>query len=320
MGKVLVTGGAGFIGSVATSILCDRGYEVVVIDDLSTGHADSVDPRAQLCVASLLDSEAIHEALTGCDSVLHFAGKSLVAESVKKPDEYHRINVDGSNNLVAAMKKLQISKLIFSSSAATYGDSKENPITENSATIPTNPYGESKRAAENVISTSGISAISLRYFNVAGALQRKDGWLAERHDPETHLIPLVLAATNDQPLKIFGNDWATPDGTCIRDYVHVVDLIEAHLLALSALNNMAPHSHAIVNVGSGSGYSVRQVVNETEGVLGRKIATIESPRRAGDPAVLVASIAKARSLLNWQPTRNLENMIFDTAKSQGLLI
>ena len=189
---------------------------------------------------------------------------------------------------------------------------------------PRSPYAAQKLMGEYYMSVwagwFGLETISLRYFNVAGALQRKDGWLAERHDPETHLIPLVLAATDDQPLKIFGNDWATPDGTCIRDYVHVVDLIEAHLLALSALNNMAPHSHAIVNVGSGSGYSVRQVVNETEGVLGRKIATIESPRRAGDPAVLVASIAKARSLLNWQPTRNLENMIFDTAKSQGLLI
>jgi UDP-glucose 4-epimerase len=271
-------------------------------------------------VASLLDSEATHEALTGCDAVLHFAGKSLVAESVKKPDEYHHVNVDGSTNLFTAMKKLNIGKLIFSSSAATYGDSKENPITENSATIPTNPYGETKRAVENAISTSGISAISLRYFNVAGALQRKDGWLAERHNPETHLIPLVLAATDDEPLKIFGSDWATPDGTCIRDYVHVVDLIDAHLLALTALNNMAPHSHSIVNVGSGSGYSVRQVINTVEDVLNQKIATLESSRRAGDPEILVASIAKAKSFLNWKPARNLEEMVSDTAKSQGLLI
>ncbi len=320
MDKVLVTGGAGFIGSVATSILCDRGYEVVVMDDLSTGHHDSVDPRAQLCVASLLDPGAMHEALAGCDAVLHFAGKSLVAESVEKPDEYHRVNVDGSTNLFTAMKKLKIDKLIFSSSAATYGESIENPITENSALIPTNPYGESKRAVERAISTSGISAISLRYFNVAGALQTQDGWLTERHSPESHLIPLVLAASDDQPLQIFGSDWTTPDGTCIRDYVHVVDLIDAHLLALSALDTIAPNSHSIVNVGSGSGYSVRQVIDTAEHVLGRKIRVVESPRRAGDPAVLVASIAKARSLLNWQPVRNLETMVSDAAKSQGLSI
>ena len=314
MSRILVTGGAGYIGSTAVAVLVERGYEVVVFDDLSMGHADAVDPRATFVEGSLLDPDALRNALAGCEAVIHFAGKSLVGESVEKPDLYHHVNVDGTQNLLDAMAIHGIDRIVFSSSAATYGQPVDDPITEESATAPTNPYGASKLAIDRMISASGISAISLRYFNVAGAYESTNGWLAERHNPETHLIPLVLRATEANPLKIFGTDWDTKDGTCIRDYVHVLDLIEAHILALGALK---PHVHEIVNLGSGGGYSVREVISVAAKVLGRTVPAVESPRRAGDPASLVASIVKAKSLLGWQPTRDLEMMISDTVKSQA---
>lgn len=314
MKRILVTGGAGYIGSIATTILLERGYKVVVFDDLSMGHADAVDTRATFIEGSLLDPDGLRSALVGCQAVMHFAGKSLVGESVEKPELYHHVNVDGTANLLDAMAAYGIDRIVFSSSAATYGQPVDDPITEESITAPTNPYGASKLAIDKLISASGISAISLRYFNVAGAYKSSNGWLAERHDPETHLIPLVLRATPENPLKIFGTDWDTEDGTCIRDYVHVVDLIEAHILALEALK---PLVHEIVNLGSGGGYSVREVIAVAAKVLAREVPTIESPRRAGDPGTLVASIDKANSLLGWEPIRDLETMISDTVKSQA---
>ena len=314
MSRILVTGGAGYVGSTATAILAERGYEVVVFDDLSMGHADAVDPRATLIEGTLLDPDALRAALAGCEAVIHFAGKSLVGESVEKPELYHHVNVDGTANLLDAMAIHGIDKIVFSSSAATYGQPVDDPITEESIAAPTNPYGASKLAIDKMITARGISAISLRYFNVAGAYQSQNGWLAERHNPETHLIPLVLRATADNPLKIFGTDWDTKDGTCIRDYVHVVDLIEAHILALDALK---PHVHEIVNLGSGGGYSVREVISVASKVLGRAVPAVESPRRAGDPGTLVASIVKAKSLLGWEPTRDLETMISDAVSSQA---
>ena len=313
MSRILVTGGAGYVGSTAVALLVERGYEVVVFDDLSMGHADAVDPRATFVEGSLLDPDALRNALAGCESVIHFAGKSLVGESVEKPELYHHVNVDGTQNLLDAMAIHGIDRIVFSSSAATYGQPVDDPITEESLAAPTNPYGASKLAIDKMISASGMSAISLRYFNVAGAYESSNGWLAERHNPETHLIPLVLRATEANPLKIFGTDWDTKDGTCIRDYVHVVDLIEAHILALGALK---PHVHEIVNLGSGGGYSVREVISAATKVLGREVPAIESPRRAGDPGTLVASIVKAKALLGWEPTRDLETMISDTVKSQ----
>lgn len=314
MARIFVTGGAGYIGSTATAILADRGDEVIVFDDLSMGHADAVDSRATFIQGSLLDPDALRSALVGCQAVIHFAGKSLVGESVEKPDLYHHVNVDGTENLLNAMSIHGIDKIVFSSSAATYGQPVDNPITEESVAEPTNPYGASKLAIDKMITASGISAISLRYFNVAGAYEAKNGWLAERHNPETHLIPLVLRATKENPLKIFGTDWDTKDGTCIRDYIHVIDLINAHLLSLDALK---PHVHEIVNLGSGGGYSVREVISVAACVLGREVPSIESPRRAGDPATLVAAIAKAKRLLGWEPSRNLESMIKDAVKSQA---
>ena len=314
MTRILVTGGAGYVGSTATAILADRGYEVVVFDDLSMGHADAVDPRATFIEGTLLDPDALRAALVGCEAVIHFAGKSLVGESVEKPDLYHHVNVDGTANLLDAMSIHGIDKIVFSSSAATYGQPVDDPITEESVAAPTNPYGASKLEIDKMITARGISAISLRYFNVAGAYKSANGWLAERHNPETHLIPLVLRATAENPLKIFGTDWDTKDGTCIRDYVHVVDLIEAHILALGALK---PHVHEIVNLGSGGGYSVREVISVASKVLGREVPAVESPRRAGDPGTLVASIVKAKSLLGWEPTRDLETMISDAVSSQA---
>jgi UDP-glucose 4-epimerase len=216
------------------------------------------------------------------------------------------------------MRKLSISKIVFSSSAATYGEPKVAPILETSETLPTNPYGATKLAIDHMITAEalafGISAASLRYFNVAGALKSNRGWLAERHIPETHLIPNVLRSTKENPVKIFGTDWPTADGTCIRDYVHVIDLIDAHL---KALNNLGTPGHNIYNLGSGSGYSVREVVAAASTATGHQIPFVDAPRRAGDPAVLIADISKAKSVLDWEPSRDLNTMVSDTLKSMG---
>jgi len=315
LSKVLVTGGAGYIGSTAVALLIDAGYEVSVLDDLSTGHRDAVDSRAQFHEGSILKKEDIRTAIHGCDSVIHFAGKSLVGESVEKPDLYMQVNVEGSKALLEVMKEEGISQIVFSSSAATYGEPTEVPVTEECPTIPTNPYGTSKLKVDQLLAETakdGIAAISLRYFNVAGAHRGNHGWLAERHNPETHLIPNILKATDSNPLKIFGTDWPTADHTCVRDYIHVVDLIDAHIKALKHLN---AGKHEIINLGSGDGYSVKQVVDTASTVLGRKVPSVEVPRRAGDPAVLVSSILKAKRVLQWSPTRDLTAMVADTFKS-----
>lgn len=307
--KVLVTGGAGYIGSTAVAILLDAGYQVKVIDDLSTGYANLVSKEAEFIEGSILNNQALDKALSGCDAVMHFAAKSLVGESVAKPELYKSVNVDGSKALISQMRGHGIEKLVFSSTAATYGEPLKIPIAESDIPRPKNPYGETKLAIDEMIKNSGLSAISLRYFNVAGAFKSREGWLAERHNPETHLIPNVLSATKDQPVRIFGTDWPTSDGTCIRDYVHVVDLIEAHI---AALEKLPANKHEIINLGSGSGYSVREVIAAAEIATGHLIPAIESERRPGDPAVLIADIAKANSYLAWHPTRDLKKMVLDT--------
>jgi UDP-glucose 4-epimerase len=316
--RVLVTGGTGYIGSTAVEILLTQGIEVSILDDCSMGHADTVPAGVRFIQGSLLNVGEVADALTGCDAVMHFAGKSLVGESVEKPDLYHSVNVDGTRILLDQMRKQAITKIVFSSSAATYGEPKVVPILETSETIPTNPYGATKLAIDHMITaeakTQAISAASLRYFNVAGALKAQRGWLAERHNPETHLIPNVLRSTTDNPVKIFGTDWPTEDGTCIRDYVHVIDLIDAHL---KALHSLGKPGHEIYNLGSGSGYSVRQVVAAASAATGQQIPFIDSPRRAGDPAVLIADIAKAKSHLGWEPTRDMNAMVSDTLKSMA---
>ncbi|MFM1843942.1 MAG: hypothetical protein RLZ78_22 [Actinomycetota bacterium] len=316
--RVLVTGGTGYIGSTAVEILLSQGYEISILDDCSMGHADTVPAGVRFVQGTLLNSAEVADALTGCDAVMHFAGKSLVGESVEKPDLYQSVNVDGTRILLDEMRKQSITKIVFSSSAATYGEPKEVPILETSETNPTNPYGATKLAIDHMITAEakqhGISAASLRYFNVAGALKADRGWLAERHNPETHLIPNILRSTQENPVKIFGTDWPTADGTCIRDYVHVIDLIDAHIKALKSLGTSG---HEIYNLGSGSGYSVREVVSAASAAVGHQIPFIDSPRRAGDPAVLIADISKAKRLLDWAPTRDLATMVADTLNSMA---
>jgi UDP-glucose 4-epimerase len=315
--RVLVTGGAGYIGSAATAILLERGFDVTVLDDCSTGHRDAVAGGAKFINGSILDSQVVAQALVDCDAVLHFAAKSLVGESVDKPDLYFDVNVNGTRNLLDQMSKAKISKLVFSSTAATYGEPEVIPITEDAKPKPTSPYGTTKLAVDQMITDeakSGLAAISLRYFNVAGAYKSKTGWLAERHNPETHLIPNLLRSTAENPLKIFGDDWPTKDGTCIRDYIHIVDLIDAHILALE---NLKPGQHKIINLGSGGGYSVAEVINAASKVLGRVIPVEVGARRSGDPAVLVADISLALQTLNWAPKYNIENMVSDTWESQN---
>jgi len=316
--RVLVTGGTGYIGSTAVEILLSQGYEISILDDCSMGHADTVPAGVRFVQGTLLNPAEVADALTGCDAVMHFAGKSLVGESVEKPDLYQSVNVDGTRILLDEMRKQSITKIVFSSSAATYGEPKEVPILETSETNPTNPYGATKLAIDHMITAAakqhGISAASLRYFNVAGALKAERGWLAERHNPETHLIPNVLRSTQENPVKIFGTDWPTADGTCIRDYVHVIDLIDAHIKALKSLG--AP-GHEIYNLGSGSGYSVREVVSAASAAVGHQIPFVDSPRRAGDPAVLIADITKAKRDLDWAPTRDMTAMVADTLNSMA---
>jgi UDP-glucose 4-epimerase len=261
---------------------------------------------------SLLSDTDLDKALSDCQAVMHFAAKSLVGESVEKPELYEKVNVGGSKALFSKMKEHGISKIVLSSTAATYGEPKRVPISEEDEPAPKNPYGATKLEIDRMVAASGFSAISLRYFNVAGAYKGKNGWLAERHNPETHLIPNVLRSNDLAPVKIFGTDWPTEDGTCVRDYIHVVDLIDAHI---KALQNLPEGKHEIINLGSGDGYSVREVISAAEKAVGHKISAIESDRRAGDPAVLIADVKKAKSFLNWSPTRGLDQMVLDTWNS-----
>lgn len=299
--RLLVTGGAGYVGSVCAAHLVEAGHEVVVLDNLSTGHRDAVPPSARFVEADL--ATAAGDVLAeGFDGVLHFAAKSLVGESVERPELYWRGNVVTAVELLDAMVRHGTPRLVFSSTAATYGEPERVPITEDAPTRPTNPYGASKLAIDHAIGgyarAHGLAATSLRYFNVAGA----HGHIGERHVVETHLIPLVLQVATGQreSVQIFGDDWPTPDGTCIRDYIHVDDLAAAHLLALGGAR---PGEHAIYNLGSGAGFSVREVVEVCRAVTGHPIPTVMAPRRGGDPAVLVASSAKAVEALGWRPEK-----------------
>ena len=311
--RILVTGGAGYIGSVAVHTLIEQGFDVSILDDFSSGLVENVPRAVRFVKGSLLDEMSVLKALDGCEAVMHFAGKSIVSESVENPELYQRINVEGSKILLSQMRQENIKKIVFSSSAATYGNLGDFPIREDSVTTPTNPYGFTKLKIEELIklesTESGLSAISLRYFNVAGSKKLESGWLAENHVPETHLIPNVLKSSDENPVSVFGTDWPTVDGTCIRDYVHVVDLIEAHLKALNTLVNPG---HKIFNLGSGRGFSVRDVLNAAGEVLGKPIPFNVAPRRDGDPAILVADITKAREMLKWTPKKDLNDMVSDT--------
>ena len=292
--------------------LLEEGHEVTVLDDLSKGHEAAVPEDVLFVRADLLDAEGLSQTLdNGYDGVLHFAALSLVGESVEQPGQYYRANVGGTLNLLDAMQKTGVPRLVFSSTAAVYGEPEEVPIPEAAPILPTNPYGGSKLASDQVIGfyagAHGLSAPSLRYFNVAGA----SGSLGEDHEPETHLIPLVLGAAlgERENVKIFGTDYPTDDGTAIRDYIHVEDLGRAHLLALDAAG---PGEHRVYNLGNGAGFSVREVIGVAREVTGRSIEAVEAPRRAGDPPVLVASSTLIRAELGWTPEKpELSDMISD---------
>ena len=311
--RVLVTGGAGYIGSVVTEELLQDGHEVVVYDDLSKGHADAVPESAVLVRADLLDRALLGKTFRRHDiqAVVHMAAASLVGESVVNPKWYYRQNVEAGIILLDAMVEQGIGRLVFSSTAAVYGEPDKQPIEEDDPTCPTNPYGETKLAFERALPwygrAYGIRTVSLRYFNAAGASLRN----GERHDPETHLIPLVLQAAAGRRLEVtvFGDDYPTHDGTCVRDYIHVLDLARAHVLALQALEEEIPHR--VYNLGCGGhGYSVAEVLETARAVTGGPIPVRLGPRRAGDPAVLIARSDRIRRELGWRPERqNLRDII-----------
>ena len=301
--NVLVTGGAGFIGSVIVAALVDRGHEVTVVDSLYKGHAAAVTPPAELIVLDLADRAAIRRTLAErrIESAIHMAADSLVGESMQNAVKYFRNNDVNSLNLAEAMLAEGVTRLVFSSTAAVYGEPEGGPISEDAGCAPTNVYGESKLAFERVLrwlaAVHGLASISLRYFNAAGATAE----LGEDHDPESHLIPIVLQVPLGQRehVQLYGTDYATRDGTCIRDYIHVVDLAEAHILALDALASGGTQCKAY-NLGNGTGYSNREVIEAARRVTGHAIPVQEAPRRAGDPVALVASADRARQELGWQ--------------------
>lgn len=301
--KLLVTGGAGYVGSVCAKVLLEQQHQVVIVDDLSTGNADAVPAGAEFIDGDMV--AVARRLLPGgsFDGVLHFAAKSLVGESVEAPERYWHANVVKTLELLEAIRESGTERLVFSSTAATYGEPDAAPITEDAPTRPTNAYGATKLAIDHAITSYarayGLAAVSLRYFNVAGAYAGH----GERHAVETHLIPLVLQVATGQcaEILVFGNDWPTPDGTAIRDYIHVRDLADAHLLALQSAQ---ASSHRIYNLGNGTGFSVREVIACCREVTGHPIAARDVGRRAGDPAVLIASSAKAIAELGWQPRRS----------------
>ncbi|MFD0308043.1 UDP-glucose 4-epimerase GalE [Streptomyces sp. NPDC127119] len=321
-GKYLVTGGAGYVGSVVARHLLEAGHEVTVLDNLSTGFREGVPAGAAFVEGDIRDAAEWLDP--SYDAVLHFAAFSQVGESVVKPEKYWDNNVGGTMALLGAMRETGVRKLVFSSTAATYGEPETTPITESAPTLPTNPYGASKLAVDHMITgeaaAHGLAAVSLRYFNVAGAY----GSSGERHDPESHLIPLVLqvAQGHRDAISVYGDDYPTPDGTCVRDYIHVADLAEAHLLAVAAAQ---PGEHLICNLGNGNGFSVREVIETVRKVTGHPIPEVAAPRRAGDPAILVASAAAARDRLGWNPSRaDLAGIVADAwefaqnnAKAEG---
>jgi UDP-glucose 4-epimerase len=313
--RVLITGGAGYVGSISASRFVEAGHDVVVLDDLTTGHRGAVPKDARLREGSYGDGATLRALLEAerIEAILHCAARSLVGESIRDPARYFGENVAGGVAMLDAARAAGVTRVVFSSTAAVYGVPASTPIPEEAPLEPINPYGESKRAFESALAwygrAYGLRSVSLRYFNVAGATDE----LGELHDPETHLIPNVLRAADGGPeLTLFGDDYPTPDGTCIRDYIHVADLAEAHLLALAATAPGDPRTDEplALNLGNGDGFSIRDVLAAAEGVIGRPIPHTIGPRRAGDPPVLVARATRAAEVLDWRPSRpSLEEMV-----------
>lgn len=311
--NILITGGAGYIGSIVAAQLLEAGHEVIVLDNLSQGHEDAMPKDVRFIKAGIADVGSHIGPDDHVEAVLHFGGLIAAGESVVKPELYWHNNTVGSLQLLETMRILDIKKLIFSSTAAVYGNPTHIPITEDDPKNPTNPYGMTKLAVDMAIGSEcvahGLAATSLRYFNVVGAYHE----YGERHAPETHIIPLALAAAAQQtPFYLFGDDYPTDDGSCVRDYIHVADLARAHLLAL---DHLQPSRHAIYNLGNGKGFSNKQVMQVVEEVTGKKLVVITKPRREGDPAILVASSTKANKELGWIPKQpSLKEMVSDAWK------
>ena len=311
---ILVCGGAGYIGSHAVRQLIDKGEEVIIVDNLETGHEGAIHPKAKFYNVDIRNEEELDKvfAENKIDEVIHFAANSLVGESMTNPLKYYNNNVHGTEVLLKVMVKHDVKKIVFSSTAATYGEPKRIPILETDETNPTNAYGETKLAMEKMMKWAdvahGVKFISLRYFNVAGA--HESGQIGEDHNPETHLIPLILQVPlgKREFISIFGDDYDTHDGTCIRDYIHIIDLADAHILAVEKLREGSDSN--IYNLGSGNGFTVKEMIEAARKVTGHAIPAKVCERRAGDPAKLVASSAKARKELGWEPKfENVEAMI-----------
>jgi UDP-glucose 4-epimerase len=306
---VLVVGGAGYIGSHAAHVLQRKGYDVIIYDNLSTGHRELAE-GFELIVGDIEDATKLGTVLRRCDAVMHFAAHAYVGESVENPRKYFRNNVTSALALLDSVMESRVRKFIFSSTCAVYGNPVKVPITEDNPRQPVNPYGATKLAFENALEAYsrayGLKYVVFRYFNAAGA--DESGSIGESHEPETHLIPLIFQAIQGKraALEIFGDDYPTRDGTCIRDYIHVTDLAEAHVLGLDYLSKA---SSIAMNLGTGNGYSVHEVVSGVEKVTGRKVPTHIGPRRGGDPAELVADPSLAEKLLNWKAKRSLEQII-----------
>ena len=309
MKTILVAGGAGYIGSHK------RGYEVVVADNLRTGHWQAVKGARKMYVGDLRDGAFLHQIFTEnkIDGVINFAAFSLVGESVTNPLKYYGNNVEGAVSLLSAMQAHGVDKIVFSSTAAAYGEPEKQPIEEGDRTEPTNPYGATKLAIENMLKwcdcAYNIRYVALRYFNAAGS--DTEAGIGEDHNPESHLIPLVMKTALGQRdhIGIFGEDYPTPDGTCVRDYIHVKDLAEAHLLTLAYLERSG--SSDVFNLGNGAGYSVREIIETARRITGKEIKAVVEPRRGGDPSVLIASNKKAAEVLGWKPVLGLDQIISD---------
>ena len=311
--KVLVTGGAGYIGSITVTKLINEGFEVNVLDDLSTGHKENINPKANFFEGSILDTLAIDNAISGCDVVIHLAAKSIVSESVDKPELYEKVNVEGTRILLEKVMHNKVSKFIFASTASVYSPKSNEIVDEESIIDPNNPYGESKAKAERLIESSNLpvslTAVVFRFFNVAGAYKDnnfKD--IYEKHEPETHLIPNLVAKLKTNDFCIYGNDYDTPDGTCVRDYLHVLDIVDAFLITIKT--NLA-NSFSVINLGTAKGYSVLEVIDVFKKLLEVDISVQYSSRRPGDTSRLVTSNKKALQLIHWSPTRSIQNIIKD---------
>jgi UDP-glucose 4-epimerase len=309
--KVFVTGGAGYIGGITVHKLLEQGHEVTIFDNLSTGLASNVNTQARFIKGDVRDAQLVSDSMENFDAVFHFAALAIVADSAANPKEYEDTNVIGTLNILNAMAENKVSKIVFSSSCAVYGDCDTEEIDEDFPTNPINPYGHTKLECDKYLALFSrkekITSFSLRFFNVAGAMRTQDKWVGESHYPETHLIPKILASRSDNPLQVFGFDLPTRDGTCVRDFIHVEDIANGFIKCLDKNNDGLHHT---INLGSGIGTSIKEIIKLTEPILGRKISLKYLPRRVVDPIHLVSSNRKAKEILNWSPKISIEKIIF----------